>query len=178
MALQDALNIAELLQKIFTILAITIGGLWAYYNFFRGRTYKPRLEAHTKGQLFTDQRYYHLLVSSQIKNVGLSNVDIEHEGSGIRIYSYEVPTDITDIESAQWDHSGTFPVFESHRWIEPGETIEDEILLSIAQGNQRAFRAVLRVVGQKVSWKTETILYAQRNESKQNEGKESPNKGV
>jgi len=174
MNLQNVLDILDALEKVSTILAIVIGGLWAYYQFFRGRTYRPRLETQVVGQIFDDLRHYHLLVSSKLKNVGLSKVDLDRDASGVRIYSCVVPADITEIESAQWDHIATFPVFENHRWIESGETIEDEILLSIEKGTHRAFRAVLRVVGRKISWKAERIISARLNEPDQAEQNEVP----
>ena len=120
----------------------------------------PRLEPQVIGKLFENDRYYHIQVSSKLKNVGLSKVDIKHDASGVRIYSYDVPEDVTEIETAEWVHIGTFPVFEKHRWIESGEAIEDKTLLSIEKGNYRMFRIVLRIVGRKKSWEAEDILYA------------------
>ena len=111
MNLKDAIDIVGLIEKLFTILAIVIGGLWAYYNYFRGRIYRPRLEPQVIGRIFENDRYFHIKVSSMLKNVGLSKVDINHDASGIRIYSYEAPEDVTDVETAEWNHIGTFPVF-------------------------------------------------------------------
>jgi hypothetical protein len=40
-------TIVDVLQKLFTIAAIVVGGIWAYFNFFKGRTYRMRLEPET-----------------------------------------------------------------------------------------------------------------------------------
>lgn len=165
----DTINIVSLIEKLFTILAIIIGALWTYYNFFRGRIYRSRLEPQIVGKLFENDRYFHIQVSSKLKNVGLSKVNINHNASGIRIYSYEIPEDLADIETAEWNRIGTFPVFEKHGWVESGETIEDLTLLSVEKRNYQVFRLVLRVVGRKKSWTTENILYNPINDSIQKE---------
>lgn len=165
MSLQITLDFLDVIEKLLTILAIVVGGLWAYYNYFRGRVYKPRLEPNITGKLSSDDHHLHLHLNCKLKNVGLSKLDIDHDASGIRVFSYEPPGDITEIERADWQRIGTFPVFENHRWIETGETIENQILLSLQKGNCRAFRVVMRVVGRKISWKSEEIIYVNNKKS-------------
>ncbi len=43
----------EVLKNVCEIAAITIGGIWTYFNFFKGRTYKPRLECEVDGSVET-----------------------------------------------------------------------------------------------------------------------------
>jgi hypothetical protein len=37
-------EILEIAADFFNIIGIIIGGLWVYFNFVRGRIYKPRIE--------------------------------------------------------------------------------------------------------------------------------------
>src|SRR5262245_7455367 len=43
-------------ERAFTILGIVVAGIWAYYNYFRGRTYRPRLEPEITATLLKGQQ--------------------------------------------------------------------------------------------------------------------------
>ncbi len=153
-------EIVGLIESIFTILAVIIGGLWVYYNFFQGRIYRPRFDIHLAGKFFEQNDCINIQVTSILKNVGLSKVNITREGTAICAYSYQVPDDVTDIEKVYWGEPiGAFPVFENHRWVESRETIEDNILLSVKKENNQVFRFQLRVVARKISWTSDEILF-------------------
>ncbi len=159
MSLAEFVLLLEGLEKVVMILAIIIGGLWAYYHYFRGRVYQPRLEADVSGDIKADDHHHHLNIKMSVKNVGLSKLDINRDASGLRVFAYTPPGDIKDLESANWERLGSFAVFKNHQWVESGETIEDHILLSVQKGDYRAFRFMLRLVGRNISWKTEEIAH-------------------
>jgi hypothetical protein len=95
---------------------------------------------------------------AKLKNVGLSKVKIEKDGSGLRVLSIDKQTGITKACTLEGERLATFPVFEHHKWIESGETIEDHRLIGIPSENQVAFRLILRIVAKKISWRTDTII--------------------
>jgi hypothetical protein len=80
-ALQTALENAKT-----EIIAIFIGGLWAYYKFFRGRTFKSRSEFLVSGLVQRDANSAELLASAQMKNVGLSKIRISQRGSALSAF--------------------------------------------------------------------------------------------
>ena len=41
----------EMLKNVCEIAAIGVGAIWTYFNFFKGRTYKSRLECEVDGSL-------------------------------------------------------------------------------------------------------------------------------
>jgi len=85
----------------------------------------------------------------QAKNVGLSKVDIDKTGTAIIIEDM-----IPDVTSAgvrvmrqEEIVGGVLDVFDRHRWIEPGETIEESFALPIAaRADRSGVRLWLRVV--------------------------------
>src|SRR5580700_3460648 len=77
------------IKTITETLAIAIGGLWAYYKFFKGRTFRPRLELSVEGKAWNEKHVTHLRTFAQIKNVGLSKLELPQEGSGLRVFSHD-----------------------------------------------------------------------------------------
>ncbi len=155
----DMENILDDLQKVFTILAIVIGGLWAYFNFFKSRVYRVRVEPMISGKVFDKDGKTHLIVKLQLKNAGLSKVDIQHKGTGFRVFTYKEKGQNPDTQPVESERLGTFPIFEDHGWIESGETIVEEQLVSIQNGHHFAFLLELRIVAHRVSFKTKSVVF-------------------
>lgn len=115
----------EVLELWLKIVAYVVGGGWVYFNFVRGRTYHPRLELRGSGELVSDARgYTYVRAALQVKNVGSSKVTFDRAGSGVRLYFYD-----PKVESTWRQQDYISPVLLHHGWIEPGETVEDQIFL-------------------------------------------------
>lgn len=124
-------------------LAILFGGAWAYWKFVRGRTFRRRLELTLSGTTFDRKGSRYLSGVAQLKNVGLSRVAIEQEGTAIEVFR------VRDIEShIKEEDFETLEVFVKHGWIEPGETIEEPFLLVIAEADETMIgvRLHLRII--------------------------------
>jgi hypothetical protein len=158
--LADIQTVVDIVQKLFTIAAIIVGGIWTYFNFFRGRTYRMRLEPAVSGKVATLDGVSHLIATMNLKNVGLSKVEIEQKGSALLVRSYEAPSGTTNAVSATWKDLAVFPVFESHQWIEPGEPIAEQRLIVIPTSVHTAFQLQLRIISHNISWKAmDTITF-------------------
>jgi hypothetical protein len=163
--LHEAQVIADILQKLFTIAAIIVGGIWTYFNFFKGRTYRMRLEPEISGKINTLNGQHHLAATMHLKNVGLSKVEIEQKGSALQVLFYEVPLGATEVLSAAWHDLTAFPVFESHEWIEPGEMIEEQRLIVIPGDERTAFQLQLRIVSKGITWRAmDTVMPSEDND--------------
>ena len=151
-ALEQAKTVAE-------ILGIVVGGLWAYYKFFKGRTFRQRLELAVSGNTWQTNGMTHLRACIEMKNVGLSKLEISQEGSGLRIF-YQLPIQTANGSASvvEWERLMTLPVFEKHKWIEPGETIADQTLISIGRVDARAVKLGLRIVSSGIEWNSLAIL--------------------
>src|SRR5437870_547816 len=101
-----------------------MGGIWVYYNYFKGRTYKPRLEPTVSGKIIKAEGIPYLVVTAKLKNAGLSKIGIEQEGSAVRILSYDLKKQVNSVGLVGNEWIATFPVFEEDEWVEPGKGIE------------------------------------------------------
>src|ERR1700675_1127674 len=82
----------DVVDKVIKILAVVIGGAWAYLNYVRGRTYKKRLETNVSGEWFENKGLSFLSGSAHLKNVGLSKFPIEQKGTAILVYDLQSST--------------------------------------------------------------------------------------
>jgi len=146
----------DTLDKIVKIAAILLGGVWAYYRFIRGRVYRPRLETTIKAKAFYRERKF-IIVQLSIKNIGLSRVPINHDASGLRVFSSDIDRPTEPTNEPSWARIATFGVFEKHKWIESAETIQDEIMC-IVPPNHIALKLEFRLCAMKLEWNTRTIV--------------------
>ncbi|QQS34737.1 MAG: hypothetical protein IPM56_10735 [Ignavibacteriales bacterium] len=149
----------DIVSKIVTVSAILTGGVWAYYKYIKGRLFYPRIELQINGELKIINSFPHLMLNYQVKNIGLSKVDLDKEASGIRVMKYNPPDDSLEIESADWKLIGSFYVLNKHSWIESSETIKESGLFSITQIDNTVYKVELRIVGKGKSWEAMDILF-------------------
>jgi hypothetical protein len=148
------------IKTVIETIAVIVGGVWAYYKFFKGRTFRPRLELSVSARVAESKGLTNVFASVQLKNVGMSKVEISQKGTALRVLA----TDPTKTDGpAAWEHAVTVGVFESHRWIEPGEPIADQALVSIAGTGHKAVKLELRIVGGGIEWNAISIVEPEKN---------------
>ncbi len=145
-------------QKIFTIIGIIAGGVWTYFHYFHGRTYRPRLETNVSGKILKHDEVSLLVATIKIKNVGLSKIDIKQKGSGMRIIGLEKKSNVQEIEKNEGVRLKTIPVFENHAWIEPGETVEDIHTLTLPNQAYIGLMLDVRLVTNKIAWRFSSVI--------------------
>ncbi len=144
----------ETLERILKVLAYLVGGAWVYYNYFRGRAHKSRLEVKVSGTRLDAATPNLAKVSTQVKNVGLSKAELLDAGSAIRLYGYNATKSVD-----QWTLIETYDsLTKNNQWIEPGVSVEEHILIPIDPGIFAAFRVDLILNSKKVRWKTTAIF--------------------
>lgn len=120
----------DVIGKIITGAAVIIGGIWAYFKFVKGRIFRPRVEIEMSGQwLDVDDKKW-LQARIRVKNIGASKISLRQEGSGLRVFVLAADQP-TAPAAAVWDRRKTCAILKKHAWIEPGETVSDEILLDL-----------------------------------------------
>jgi len=147
------------LDKVLKILALVIGGVAAYYKFFKGRVHVSRLELKVSGSIVCKDNVSYLLTTACVKNIGLSKVDIQHEESGLRITSCKASTKPKAAHMVEWCDSSVFSVFKDDPWIEPGETVEETYLIAIPGCDREhfAFRLQLWLSSANSHWQVNGI---------------------
>jgi hypothetical protein len=147
---------ADLVGTIITGLAILVGGLWAYFKFAKGRTFRPKVEIEMSGQWLTTERKKWLKVERQqwlqarirVKNIGASKVRLRQEGTGLRVRVLAA-NQASPPDYAKWERAIWYVILDDHAWIEPGETVSDDLLLNLGTGPALARFDARLIVGQK-----------------------------
>jgi hypothetical protein len=128
--LDNISTIVEMFGSAVTALAIIVGGVWTYFNFVKGRTYRPRLESELEAQWLDEadgSRLLHIRVG--VHNIGASVVDLVQRGSGLRISSLDATR--VDHQAPVWLERATREVLTEHAWIEPNEKVSDDLIVAL-----------------------------------------------
>lgn len=148
----------ENIKNIATAGAIVVGGFWAYFKYFKGRTFLPQLELDVSGIQVMHAGAKFLIAKMTIKNIGLSKVNFDRAYSRLEValfvpaayeflYGQEEDEDKEEVDSPIWQPQppARFGVFQNHVCAEPNETISDEILITLPRTEQLAYRLELRM---------------------------------
>jgi hypothetical protein len=155
--LDDVKTVADIIGTLVTALALLIGAVWAYYRFVKGRTFRPRLEVSMGGEWLTVHGKRLLLARVRVKDIGASVVRLRQEGTGLRVSS---PVDSDAPGAVGWEPGHVYTILEKHEWIEPGETVSDDVLLHLAvtEGQPVLFETRLVWNRSGLRWKKRNIV--------------------
>jgi hypothetical protein len=147
---------AKAAADVAQVLAVLVGGTWAYVKFIRGRTFRRRGELCVTGALMGDQGNRAIHVRVEFKNTGLSQIVFEKRGDKA-VFVYELHpkdwpsgsgrnVDWGEREGDRDKHTTSSLALRDHNWVEPGETITDELLIPVRGGDELplAFQVVAR----------------------------------
>lgn len=152
---------ADIAQKTAATVAIFGTAGWAYFKFVRGRTFRRRAELTISGEVRRGPGVVYLLTNSTAKNIGLSKFEVDHEKSGLRVMTHASgeADAVTEPRLAEWKPLSTWPVFEGHGLLEPGEPAAEELLMEIPDEGFTAFRLQLWVSSTKSeSWEVTAVV--------------------
>jgi hypothetical protein len=132
-------------QSLITGAGIAVGGYWAYFKFVRGRTFVARLSIELDGQWGATDGMTILHVRVRVKNIGGSKVALNQFGSGLEVgfpagdSYHQVTWEKVKLEiGSEPFNARQFSVLVEHEWIEPGETVSDELLLHLEGVRRRS----------------------------------------
>jgi len=140
-------TLTDAIGTIITSLAVIVGGIWAYFKFAKGRTLRPKLAIDVSGQWLRKNRKHWLHARITVENIGTSKVTITQKGTYIEVKvlaaSQPSPPDY-----AKWKSVGEYEILDDHRWIEPGETVSDDLMLNLGM-RPAPFRLDARLIVQR-----------------------------
>jgi hypothetical protein len=142
--LADTKTVVEIIQALVATAAVIVGGFWAYFKFIKGRTLRPRLEVTIAGSWVAAEAEPNLHVTVSVKNIGTTVVRLIQKGTGLAVEPLEKPQPAGK-NSMVWAQGRTIRIFADHEWIEPGETISND-LISTAPFRAQPVRANVRLV--------------------------------
>lgn len=141
----DLKTIVDIMGTLVTAGAVVVGGLWAYFRFVRDRVYRPRLEVGLFGQWRDVAGASVLHARVTVKNIGATDVELLQEGTALIVESMQVEQPATP-SSVQWTPLQASAILEDHQWIEPNETVSDDLFLrlGVSAPEPMLFRCSLR----------------------------------
>ncbi|MDP6785589.1 MAG: hypothetical protein QGI13_00535 [Rhodospirillales bacterium] len=158
MDLETASEISTIAQQIVAIVGIGAAGIWAYYRFVKGRKYAPRLTIGVSGTTIARAGSTFLVITVKVQNVGTSRIDLAQKGSGLELSGLSKLEDVEEAESVPARQLATWDILESHKWVEPLETIEEQRLIQLEEIPFVALQLWLRVVTNGTAVETTQIV--------------------
>lgn len=143
----------DIAAHVGTLLGLVVAGIWAYFNFVKSRTYYPRMGMSACGEIRVRNNKQYLIPRITLKNIGKSKVVLNQYGSGFRIWYAREDNVVNAITQLKWfGGDRVFSMFQTHQWIEPGESIFDESSLFALPTNCIAAKVEVRLVAP-IGWK-------------------------
>jgi hypothetical protein len=137
----------DILAHIAQVMGLTATGVWAYFNFIKSRTYYPRMELSVSGEIRFKNKEQYLVPRITLNNIGKSKVQLNQSGTGYKIYFANGAKKASG-ELIWIGGDETFTMFEAHAWIEPGESIFDELRLFALPSDCIAAKVRVRLTAQ------------------------------
>jgi hypothetical protein len=156
--LADIPVLVDTTEKAIRAIALLVGGSWAYLKYARGRTFRKRLETKLQLRHIRAHGHSYLILQVSLKNVGLSKVSIDSEGTALRIFISSAMPQTGYGFPPNWVHIATTSALASHEWIEPGEFIEDIQIVSIPEAHDGAVQCELFVISGETEWSAKDII--------------------
>ncbi|HWB65437.1 MAG TPA: hypothetical protein VG708_01235 [Mycobacteriales bacterium] len=123
-------DVTDIVGTVVTAGAVLVGGAWAYFRFYKERTYRPRIDVRIYGQWLEPSETGGLHVRVEVKNIGNAVVYPQERGTALtaaRIADPIVPAPM----AVTWELVGAYPLLAQHDWIEPGEIVTEDLLLRL-----------------------------------------------
>jgi hypothetical protein len=128
--MQDWKTILDMTAKIAQIAAIVVGGVWAYFNFVRRRTFNRRGELNLRLCLVEGTRRL-IRVTIVFENTGLAVIRLHPVVKFCRVFAL-TDKGIATGANVDWGQELILsPAFSEHHWVEGQETISDELLIPV-----------------------------------------------
>jgi hypothetical protein len=154
-------DIVDLVAGAVTTLAAVLAGGFAYYRFVKGRVFHPRFTVSAQSrQLRVDTTNY-LLSTLEVANVGLSRIEID-EGTLRACSLIGQTTDAASAPALVW--LDTAQVLLAHTWVESGEKLTEQSLLTLPVGHSAPVLIDFRVVTADVSLSASAIATPAKSE--------------
>jgi len=152
-------SVIEASKDVLEMLAVAAGGVWAYFKFVKGRTFKESLSPAVSGKFVSIDGVNYLIAATQIKNVGLSKIEFNREGSALILFEYS-PSFQDEIHTVAENRLTSFEIFgDKDRYIEPNEIIVGQRFIALPNSLKLAYRLEVEVVSKAgFTWQASHIV--------------------
>jgi len=151
-------DFTEAFANLTQSLAFIGGGVWAYFKFAKGRTFRDRLTPTVSAKFVLIDGSVFLVVTTRIQNVGLAKIAFNPEASTVIVYDY-ILSETGKIMSVVSNRLTSFKVFgDEDKYIEPNEMVERQCLIVLPRVSRIGYQLEFEVVSESgYSWRATTI---------------------
>jgi hypothetical protein len=152
-------DFADAFANLTQSVALIAGGVWAYFKFAKGRTFRDRLTPTVSGRFVSIDKSVFLVVTTQIKNVGLSKIAFNPKASTLKILEY-ISAEFDEILSVQNEPLTSFSVFgDNERYIEPNEIVERQCLIALPRVSNIGYQLEFEILSDYgYTWRATAIV--------------------
>ncbi|NOY60596.1 MAG: hypothetical protein GXO75_16935 [Calditrichaeota bacterium] len=117
------------------------------------------MEPNVSGEVVQKDKSKYLIATIHLKNIGISRIPIQNEGSALILYFSETGfTALDEPYIMEWNESIPVSIFEDVEQLESGETIGKKYLISLPHKTPPAIKMELRIVAQEFEWTATAII--------------------
>lgn len=152
-------KLSGIAQNLVTIIAIILGGFWTYFTFIKGRTLKEQLEPKVTSHIINRSNDKILVATIQLKNTGKTIVNFKQSGTRLVVFQYQPSENIAVVTENEWHvYYAAPPILRDHERIEPGEQIQEPVLIPLEQDDRQIYMIRLRINSKKTTWTVDAII--------------------
>jgi len=157
---------AEPILSLFQCVAILVAGIWIYYHFVKGRTFSNRLNLSLVAEGISDGEKHYLKIIVAAQNVGSSRVSFNRDDSVMYVFIGRIARGA--LKEIVWDQERrlALDLFTDHCWVEPGESITEERLVSVLP-TAKSYRVLARFRSGKEKRSISAVVRFSSHEQKQ-----------
>ena len=152
-------DFTEAFANVTQSLALIAGGVWAYFKFAKGRTFRDRLIVTVSGRFVSIDGSVFLVVTNLLHNVGLSRIAFSPKVSLLNVFEY-LPAGTEQIVSVSNKRLTSFRVLaDNDKYIEPNEIIERQCLIALPRVSNVGYQLEFEVLTESgYAWRAMTIV--------------------
>ena len=144
--MDELFKLAQIVNQAAQVLALVVGASWAYFKFIRGRTFARRGEVEVEGVLRGYGQDWVVQAKVLLRNTGLSRLPLRQRSKIARLYGTSRSKWSTE-RNFGWEKLMLTPVLEKHAWVEAQESVKDEVLIPVRQGDWLALKIEVEIWG-------------------------------
>lgn len=149
-SLPTAQKIADIIWKLAASAGVLVGGVWTYFKFIKGRTFRPNIVPKVAGEARNRNGEIFLIATTEVENVGASKVAIDHTYTVVRVLTSKALPGGEE-GPIEWGEEpfATRRILQHRDDLEPGGTAVDTELFQIQPGGYVALRLEVLVTSTK-----------------------------
>lgn len=150
---------AQAAQGIVTALGILIGGIFAYYKFFRQGEHDSRLQPSVASEVILEGGVAYIIATVNVLNAGQVDVTLNLQESGLLIEGREAGGAWREPQRIYGVFPGQQKGDSGETLVQPSETLEDQIWIEYEYGRDVAICLELTIAEKAgLTWRTVEVV--------------------